>query len=91
MTGSKICSKHLKPMENCINPELLATATNMKFKNEITSGLINKAFECVILGENYETFQDLLSIKGWLTVFRNDIIIEFTRSMSKQRKTFTLK
>ena len=63
-------------MENCINPEFLATASNMKFKNEVTSKLINNAFECAILGEKYETFQDLLSTKGWLKVFRNDIIIE---------------
>ena len=47
----EICSKHLKPIKNCINPEFLATATNMKFKDEITSRIINNAFECVILGK----------------------------------------
>ena len=46
-----ICSKQLKPMKNCINPEFLVTATNMKFKDEITSRIINNAFECVISGK----------------------------------------
>jgi len=71
----EICSKHLKPMKNCINPEFLVTATNMKFKDEITSRIINNAFECVILGENHDSFMDLLNSKGWLKVFRDDQLI----------------
>ena len=38
-------------MKNCINPEFLVTATNMKIKDEITSKIINNAFDCVILGK----------------------------------------
>ena len=38
-------------MKNCINPKFLVTATNMKYKDEITSRIINNAFECVILGK----------------------------------------
>ena len=70
-----LCSKHFKPTKNCIKSEFLATASNMKVTDDISSALINKAFECEILGENYETFGELLSSKGWLSVFRNDEII----------------
>ena len=73
-----ICGKHYKEIENCaISPEFLAKACNMKINGEISQNLILKAFECAVIGDvKYDTFQELLNAKGWLTIFRNDEIIE---------------
>ena len=70
-----ICTKHFKDLEKCIPAEFLATACNMKIKKEISQNLVVKAFECAVLGENYDSFQDLLDQKRWLQNFRNDDVI----------------
>ena len=71
-----ICDKHSKELKNCIHPEFLGTACNMKVDKEITPTLISKAFESAILEENNSTFRELLEDKGWLKIFRDETLIE---------------
>ena len=80
-----VCTKHFKDLDNCVPAEFLASACNMKIKKEISQNLIVKAFECTVLGEKYETFQDLLNHKGWLQNFRNDeVIAELIESVKSE-------
>ena len=71
-----ICDKHSKGLNNCIPPEFLSTACNMKVDKEITPTLISKAFESAILEDKYSTFRELLEAKEWLKFFRDETLIE---------------
>ena len=72
------CTKANVPLENCITSELLIEASNLKVDNVITKKLQLKGLECLISGEDYPTFQNLLESKGWLLEFRNEDLINST-------------
>ena len=72
-----ICTMHHKePTINCVPPEFLAKSCNMKINKELSQNLIIKALECAVLGEKYDSLEELLEAKGWLRIFRNDQIID---------------